>query len=442
MSGTGVGLVNDEGEITVTKSALSSIDWLRTEQWEFVENNLMESHVILGHTRAPTFANTVHAKNAQPYWYNNTDNSRSVVLTHNGHIEQHHKLTDGLKGFTHPVDSAHVARAMAEAADPKDLLPGMRGNYSLVWYDEQRRLIMAANNGGRELWIAGAKNKKEVYYASERTMLKFCLDRSGVDYTEIAQVPEFRVMYWELDAKELIPCKFFKYKEKPLYVAPVQQPYVCQGGASPTASKKGATVWASMREGTSLILYPDHHNGVKSEYGKVICTVPASNGSICELHGVKKETWNTLLSVHFKNGNTFPVKVDTFEMEDGPDGKKYPLYNAQLDMEELNREVSRVIAISNVGSKAVVVAVPGAISPTFVPGPGKSVKITQEAWDKVAAEGCFYCEASIVRGDVGRIGWQLVNTSLAGEDQYSPICPPCICQIERGELSPVVDRAI
>lgn len=440
--GTGVGLVADDGEITVNKTHLASVDFLRTEMWDFVESNLMNSHVIMGHTRFPTFSNTVHAKNAQPFCYDNTDKSRTVLLTHNGHINSHHDLTKGIKGFTHPVDSAHVARAMAETTNPKDLLVDMRGNYALVWYDEQRRLVCAANNGGRELWMAPSKNKEQMYYCSERTMLKFCLDRAGIDYKEIVEVPEMQCLYWELDAKETAVGKFFKYKEKPFVSAYVTQESKWKGGGGGHSVKKGSEVWASMRPDTSLTLYPDTSPGKKSEYGRMLCTVPSSMGSVCEIEGVKKATFDDVLVPLFsKNGNTFPCRVNNYEMEDGPDGKKFPLYKVSIDMNKLDQEVSR---LKNRGIAPAIYSVNGVPqnTPQLVPGPGKSVKITKDAWDKVAREGCFYCQGDIHPSDVGKIGWQLVNTSLTGEDQYRGICPPCVVQIETGELSPVIDKAL
>lgn len=456
--GTGVGLVADDGEISVEKSHLSSVDWLRTEGWDYIEGNLTGAHVIMGHTRYPTFSNTVHARNAQPFCYDNTGKTRTVMLTHNGHINSHHDLTKGIKEFHHPVDSAHVARAMAEAATPKDLLPEMRGNYAMVWYDEERRLMMAANNGGRELWMAPSKDKKKVYYCSERTMLKFILDRSGMEYAQIAEVPEFQVLYWDVDGKELAP-KFFKYKEKTFVVAP-HKPYEHQSnrdwnGGGGFASKKGSSVWARLTESSVLIPYPDLTNGQKSEYGKIWCTIPASQGSICEVTGVRQITWNEVILKYFKDANTngyvptFPCRVQQYEMEDDAEGKKYPLYTVILDMEAMTQELQRLKERDSVGTSGRHV-IPAAIagvgvipfSPTFVPGPGKSLKISKEAWDKVALEGCFYCEGSIFPFDVGKVGWQLINTDVSGEDLYQCICPECVAKIKRGELAETRDKAI
>lgn len=454
--GTGVGLVADDGEVVVEKSHLSSVDWLRTEGWDWVESNLTNSHVIMGHTRFPTFSNTVHARNAQPFCYDNTDKTRTVMLTHNGHINSHTDLTKGIKDFSHPVDSAHVARAMAEAANPKDLLPEMRGNYAMVWYDEERRLMMAANNGGRELWMAPSKDKQKMYYCSERTMLKFILDRAGMEYAQITEVPEFQVLYWDLDAKELHPSKFFKYKEKP-FVLPPSKPYThgnWEGGGG-TASKKGSTVWARLTESSVLIPYPDLTNGQKSEYGKIWCTIPASSGSICEVTGVKSITWNEVILRYFKNPNTngylptFPCRVQQYEMEDDAEGKKYPLYTVTLDMDALTHEMMRLKDREKVGESGKHV-IPAAISgngvipfsPTFVPGPGKSLKISKEAWDKVAKEGCFYCDGAIFPFDAGKVGWQLINTDVSGEDLYQCICPMCVARITRGELTETRDKAI
>lgn len=442
--GTGVGLVADDGEVSVNKSHLAAVDFLRTEMWDWVEAQLAQSHVIMGHTRFPTFANTVHSKNAQPFWYGSEDAERQVMLTHNGHINSHHDLTKGIKGFFHPVDSAHVAKAMAEAKHPKDLLPTMRGNFALVWYDEKERRMFATNNGGRELWMASSKDGKQMYYCSERGMLKFLLDRTGIEVKNIEEVPENECYSWNLDAKELMPGKYFKYKEKP-YV--VEATYGSGrdwhgGGGGQSTSKKGTIVWASMSPGTDFIRYPALKDGRLSEFGKIMCTIPATRQSVCIIDGVREATWNDCLKPFFlKNGNTFPCRVANFEMEDGPDGTKYPLFTVGIEMDQFNRELTRLKNLSHVGTTPIAIMGPNPASPIFVPGPGKS-KITRDAWDETSKEGCFYCQSAIFRCDEGKVGFQLIRTSIAGEDLYQHVCPSCVSKIKAGELAEVLDKAL
>lgn len=423
MQGTGVGLVMDDGEVSLDKCHNSAAEFLHSQMWEYVKDNLANATAILGHTRYPT-AGTVATKNSQPFSFAADDGKRQVMMIHNGHIQDHWSLTNKFKEtFTHQVDSAHLCKALA-CSEPEELLPKVRGNYALVFYDNVKRRIYTANNGGRELYFAAAKDKKHVYFASEDLTLQYLLDRCGLDYKEVLEVPKMQLFGFDLDAETLDPSVHIKYKEeKPKWVA--QAPGYTYPAKGESWSKKGTVLWVKMEENTVFTPYPDLKDGTKAEYGHFMATSNADIGSLVHVNGVKATEWATDLQLLRKHapGGTFPIYVDSCEEEDGPGGKKYNKYEVRLHPTMYKAEVARVTREqSGRGNEP---------SP-WVAGPG-TVKVTRAAWQSTADEGCYHCEGPILGSDVGKVGFQLIKTNLSGEDMYQMVCPPCVKLIEEGK---------
>lgn len=426
--GSGVGLVADkDDELSVTKSYLSAGDWLQTQQWEWVGDQLRESHVIMGHTRYPTFSSTVYSKYAQPYAFQNDDKSRTVMMTHNGHINNYNELTRDIKLFTHPVDSAHIARALAENSVPKSVLETIKGGYALMWYDETTKSMYSAKNDARSLFIAFAKDKKSAYYCSEDVMLRFLLERSGIEYKEICEVPEMQIYQWQLDGDKLEPASYVKYKEKKAPVI-VYQGNQYSGGAGGGSygphGKKSETVWASLTPGGAFTPYP----GGNHSWGKIICSIPHAIGSICEVNSITQKMFDEEILRWFKDGNSFPVTVNTKEMEDDPVKGKYPFYRCSLDRVKLEAEITRLRRIEE--SKKGAISAPTFAETEWVPGP-LGAKISKIAWLLATKEGCFHCTRTITGTDYGKIGWQMIQTNVEGEDLYQGVCTVCVERLEK-----------
>lgn len=438
--GTGIGLVQDDGDVGVVKSHLSALDFIRGESFEWAHDRLTNSCAALGHTRYPTFQNTVQDKYAQPYMMTSTDGKRSVVLTHNGHLQNHYQLTTKIDKFTCAVDSGHLARAMAEdGADPLTFLPKVKGGYALVWYDEEKDLVYMANNGGRELFAAFSKDGQKVYYASQENTLSFLLEQNGIEYKEIVAVPKMLLCKFDLSAKSLNPGVYTGYKEE-VFQSPVWSPartenhtggtsnYYRSEGSSGSGSggtgqpKKGSIVWVRIKD-ANYTPYRDK-KGDDLSYGHVWGTISTDLGSLVRVNGIKREDWEGDLKLLQAS---LPCLISTVEREDDGAGDKFNFYNCVPHGDKVIEELKRVKAAAKTGTAVVV-----STADKLVPGPNDA-KIPREEWDIVAREGCFECNKTIIPAHLGQVGWQLIQANLDGKDVYQMVCPPCVEQILAGK---------
>lgn len=432
--GTGVGLVSDTTlDVTVTKSHLAAVDFLRTDMWDWVENQIHNSHVILGHTRYPTFSHTVFGKYAQPYHFENTDKTKSVLLTHNGHVNNHSDLTKDIKGFYNLVDSAHVTRAMAEATDSRKLLANIKGGYALIWYDDVKRTMNVAKNDQRELYMAVSKDNKKIFYASEDRMLEFLLDRADIETSEILHFEKMQHYEWDLDAAVLYPVPVVtKYKEK---VAPIVE--ARQSNYGGFGGKKGSPVWVHLYENARFMRYPAKKEGEENEYGKCFGGIHTDKHALVEIEAIRESFFNGDLQLI---RDSFPCRVTSYEMEDSADGRKFPFYKVHIDYAQIQNHINMARKRKELlesGKDTPLIMKP--FDEEMVNGPDKKIK--KSKWLEIAKEGCFYCTNPILSLDINKVGWHLVQTNLeGGDDKYLMVCPTCVKDVHSGKLETTIKK--
>lgn len=434
MQGTGVGLVQDDGELNLDKSRESAAEFLGSEQWENVEQSMLTATAILGHTRYPTWSNSVSSKNAQPFVYSNDKEEHRVMMIHNGHIQDHTWLTRKLKDkFEQQVDSAHLCKALAcHEGSPETLLAKVKGNYALVWFDEDARRIYTANNGGRELYMAASKDSQAIYFASEDLTLQYLLERNAIEYSKILEVPKMQLYGFDLDGKDLEPSVHVKYKEEPTYATAVTS-YNTNWNKD-SKSKKGNVLWVKLEGNESFTPYPDLKDGSKAQFGHCNAITTVDVGAIVHINSIKQSQWEDISLVRSSTqwGGTFPVIVDSCEEEVGPGGKPYNYYEVQLHPQRFQEEVERVRGLKSVVASSIASTSTNAV---WVPGPGHA-KVPRSTWNKTAEEGCFHCKGSILPIDIGKVGFQLIKTDIAGDDLYQMVCPMCVDRIAHQSDTP------
>lgn len=431
--GTGIGVIQDDGDIGVVKSHLSSLDFVRGEMFEWAESRMHNSCALLGHTRYPTFQNTVTDKYAQPYMFKDSKDERAVILTHNGHLNNYHNLTSKIDHFNYSVDSAHLARAMAEyGSDPLTFLPKVKGGYALVWYDEDTDQIHIANNGGREMFLAFDKTGTKAYYASTENSLSFLTYQCAADIKEIKNVPSMMLCSFDLGKDKLDPGVYKTYKEEVFVPVPVQRSEsgtttiirASGGPGGADSSKKGRRIWVQITS-ADFTPYRDKE-GTESLYGYVWGTISTDVGSLVRVNGLRRADWEhgdlKLIS------KCCPCIQSTCEAEDDAGGDKFNYYNAIIDANGVKDEIARQKGISARRDEYTVRKVVEGL----VDGPN-STQLTRSDWDVIAGEGCFECNKTIIPSDIGKVGWQLIQTKLSGSDLYQMVCPPCVEQIVAGK---------
>lgn len=171
---TGVASVA-KGQAEVYKRALNAMDFLQLKKSD--ELITVTADTLIGHNRYATKGG-VSDSTAHPFQHG------EITLVHNGTLTSTNSLPEGNK-FT--VDSEAICYAMS-IWEPQQVLEELQGAYALVWHDARDNTLNFARNDERELCIAQAG--QNVYWASERKMLEWILDRNNIttaDYCDLVK---------------------------------------------------------------------------------------------------------------------------------------------------------------------------------------------------------------------------------------------------------------
>lgn len=150
---------------------------------------------LLGHNRHATKGASDNHKYAHPFKHGH------ITLMHNGSLTTHYSLTK--ETFT--VDSEAICSAFAQG-NPVDIIPTLRGAFALVWVDERDQTINFVRNSERTLSFAFDEKGDKLYWASEKNMLKWLLERDmtfasgGFDYDMLTDLPVGEI--WTLPLKQ------------------------------------------------------------------------------------------------------------------------------------------------------------------------------------------------------------------------------------------------
>lgn len=164
---TGVAAIKG-GVANTYKSAVIAGDYVRHKAFDSLLQWNMSA--LIGHNRAAT-AGAVNSVNAHPFTHDH------ITLVHNGTLTDY-PIT-GADKFD--VDSEAVCYAIAKDGW-EAVLPKLTGAYVLVWHDATDDTLHFAGNGKRSFSVAFANGK--LYWASEKLMLQWILDRNKVTVSE------------------------------------------------------------------------------------------------------------------------------------------------------------------------------------------------------------------------------------------------------------------
>src|SRR6185312_2404408 len=436
--GTGIGLVESNFAASFSKSHLASPDFLQTRHWAWAKKFMVQSRACLGHTRHSTNQNSYNTEGAHPFVWeieNDKKQMEAVMLTHNGHCSKAFRLTP--TDFNHPVDSAHIAYALLMAGENKveNVLAELDGFYVLVWYNQLAKTMnICRNDGTRELYMVANKAKTQIYYSSEQEMIKFALDRVGVEVDKnYRELKPFIHYTWDLTKNSLDKPLARKYEEKKAY-----QGY--QGGSGKAGTHGSRTTGANtgsdpLAEDSAVkinplhplkgdIIYGDfsfvagsrgsfHHgtnkNGEQTIYGYIYGTRKLDQDSSIKLVGINKEDL-----VHYKDLiEELPCKVLRVEI----------VKQTTTNREILSYEVclDRTRAQTQLNNKKYW-------HPTVNLVPGWAGQISLWKWKDLQKEGCAECDGAILDTDVGHVGFMthpLNPEDLPTDVQRQMVCPTC-----------------
>lgn len=461
MSGTGVALIDKDFSPDMVKTHVDAGNFIFTDKYDWVEKNAPNSRAILGHTRAPTGGAGAAMKNSHPFWYGDQKAHKTIMGTHNGHVNNAMSLTP--TNFHHPVDSAHVFYSMyLNKAMPT--LEKISGYYVLIWYDEHARTLNMARNTHRELYLARNKAKTIVYYASEEAILEFALERTSQEWDKefgFMELQPHTLYSWDLEEVSLEHPDEKKYNEKKAGTE-----FTHHGGSRANGGFKdkwGSAIdysKAPVLPDTPLFVYvkdPDKafqsyvnnkegstEFGKPTPWGKVYGSRLMDQGLVV-IEGVLKSEWDTKWKHIWQ---AIPVKCTSSCYESHGEGaakKTYPSYKVMIDLVAADRDFARwqrdhdilegiekkgnsqnvTVKLSNV-SRASSGSSKDEI--TLVAGPGKTM-IPLKEWREIAKEGCVICHGTIIDGDIGSVlfyEWQRCPEDRPEDSEHLMICPMCV----------------
>jgi len=197
---TGVAAINYNGIPKVTKEAIDGATFV-----QFHGSQFFRGRALICHNRLAT-KGKIDVKSAHPFQHG------PLTGVHNGTLRDQARLPDHL---LFPVDSDNIYYAMHKDGVQKTL-ENLDGAFALVWHDVTDNTIHMARNKERPLHYAFTKDKKALYYASEKLMLAWILDRNNIVHEDIVSLPigehlVFQVPDWneEIAEPDSIPFKVF-----------------------------------------------------------------------------------------------------------------------------------------------------------------------------------------------------------------------------------------
>lgn len=143
--------------------------------------------VLMGHNRYAT-KGSVNNINAHPF------DHVSVIGSHNGTLRQQSLLDDH---SDYDVDSDNLYHHMAKNG-VDDTIKKLNGAFALSWWNTEENSFNLIRNDERPLYIAKAKDKEVVIYASEKWMIQVACHKNNIKTEDIMEVPPLQHLKFNL----------------------------------------------------------------------------------------------------------------------------------------------------------------------------------------------------------------------------------------------------
>lgn len=176
---TGIALLpkTKDDDLLVYKRAFAGYDFVQQKHANRLFDNIKNSLGMIGHNRSAT-KGVVNDRNSHPFRW------KHITLVHNGTVYNADSLVDKKdKPSGVSVDSEYVAHALS-MEDADDILPRLRGGYSLVWFNEEERSLNFARNDQKPMFLAFGSNDQTVYFGSEAELIVWLCSRRNISIQE------------------------------------------------------------------------------------------------------------------------------------------------------------------------------------------------------------------------------------------------------------------
>lgn len=183
---TGVFGIERSGNVEYLKSTGNANTLISSTEYDRFDTTMYRDfQMVVGHNRKAT-RGMVTDENAHPFV------ADTMILVHNGTLTNHATLTDEYIS----VDSKAILMHMQEKGY-EETLKEIQGAFTLVWYDTKDKTLRAIRNNERPLFIASTIGAW--FFASEKEMLEFVLNRDNTKIVEMTECVPGTMYSWNLD---------------------------------------------------------------------------------------------------------------------------------------------------------------------------------------------------------------------------------------------------
>lgn len=199
---TGIFYANRKGKAGWYKEAVPGYDFVADKRI----SKLMDDRglaFMVGHNRYATSGNSWDVEGAHPFRHG------KIIMAHNGTLDNHWDLPNG-RNFV--VDSEAICHNLNRIGYD-ETIERLEGAFTLVWYNSDDNKLCMVRNSERPLFLAHTVNG--IFFASEKPMLEWILDRNNVHVREIESLPVGELREYDITTVTL-PCSKRRVKLAPL----------------------------------------------------------------------------------------------------------------------------------------------------------------------------------------------------------------------------------
>lgn len=183
---TGIAFIHRDDEVTLAKEVGDPYYVLNSRK--AINGFKRANAVIIGHNRFAT-TGKVNRANSHPFEVG------EIIGAHNGTLKNRFSLPDA-KDFDTDSECLY---AWIEKDGVAKAIGGIEGAWALVWYDKRNESINFLRNAERPLFIATSKDKKTIFWASEKWMLSVVAQRNNLQM-DIAELSVDSHLCYEIPA--------------------------------------------------------------------------------------------------------------------------------------------------------------------------------------------------------------------------------------------------
>lgn len=161
-----------DGKMQVIKELGNPFELFKNKTYQ--EAMKWSANLILGHNRWAT-KGKINKENAHPF------ESDKIVGAHNGTLREYSQLPDYR---LYDVDSECLINAI-DALGVEGAISKVTGAYALTWYNKETNTLNFLRNEERTLYYTTTEDKRNIFWASEKEMLQWVLNRNKIKHNEI-----------------------------------------------------------------------------------------------------------------------------------------------------------------------------------------------------------------------------------------------------------------